>query len=77
MVNNNFIQINVIYNLKALFERLYSHVMIKVMGFRCSSISYRMAIEIIAFTSSEIQFVITYLYFDVYSYLDQSILVLN
>lgn len=78
MVNNNFIQINVIYNLEALLERLCSHVMIKVMGCMGSSIScYRMAIEIVADTSSQVQFVITCLFFDVYSYLDQSILVLN
>lgn len=78
MVNNNFIQINVIYNLKALLERLYSCVMIEVMGCMCSGIScYRMAIDIVAFTSSQIQFVIACLYFDVYSYLDQSVLVLN
>lgn len=78
MVNNNFVQINVIYNLKALLERLYSYVMIKVMGCMGSSIScYRMAIEIVADTSSQIEFVITCLYFDVYFYLDQSVLVLN
>lgn len=78
MANNNFIQINVIYNLEALLERLFSHVMIKVMGCMGPSIScYRMAIEIVADTSSQIQFVITCLFFDVYSYLDQSILVLN
>lgn len=78
MVNSNFLEINVIYNLKALLERLYYHVMIKVMDCMESNIScHRMPIEILVDTSSQIQFIITSLYFNVYYYLDQSILMLN
>lgn len=78
MVNNNLLQINVIYRLKALLERLYYHVMIKVMDCMESNISCpRMPIEILVDTSSQIQLIKTCMYCNVYCDLDQSIVVLN
>lgn len=77
ILNNNFSQFNAIYNLKAL-ERLYYQVMVKVMNCMESSINpHRMLVEILVDTSSQIQFITTCLYFNVYYSLDQSILVLN